>query len=214
MALPRVLPHIARTVVILTDGYVTVEPQVFELVRKNLDSSNFFAFSIGPSPNRYLTEGIATVGRGREFWVPNATFVEGHTADFLRLSLTPLLTDVRVALAPTFHAKELLPVPAILLSERPLVICGKYATPLPRPGQPLFEVTGFTANGSPWSETVFSPSVCPLDHLQRILFRSRTEFLVGHLCSAFQPSAAIPLGASCTLSPHMISLESSDLVQR
>jgi Ca-activated chloride channel family protein len=35
----------ARTFVVITDGYVTVEREVFELIRRNLASANLFAFA-------------------------------------------------------------------------------------------------------------------------------------------------------------------------
>ncbi len=44
----------ARTVVIVTDGYVTVEEEAFDLIRNNLGSANMFAFGIGTSVNRHL----------------------------------------------------------------------------------------------------------------------------------------------------------------
>jgi Ca-activated chloride channel family protein len=43
---------VSRTVVVVTDGYVTVEREAFELVRSNLSKANVFAFGIGSSVNR------------------------------------------------------------------------------------------------------------------------------------------------------------------
>ncbi|RYF70676.1 MAG: VWA domain-containing protein, partial [Comamonadaceae bacterium] len=45
---------VSRTVVVVTDGYVTVEREAFELVRKNLSQANVFSFGIGSSVNRSL----------------------------------------------------------------------------------------------------------------------------------------------------------------
>jgi len=158
LALPRALPHVARTVVILTDGGIVVEADVFRLVQASIDKNNFFCFSIGWSPNRYLTEGIAIVGRGLEMWVHPDGDVESIAAKFMRFALHPVLTDIRVTLAPDFDASELLPVPAILLTERPLVICGKYAGALPKPGTRLLTVTGVDAQGNAWSADVLAPA--------------------------------------------------------
>jgi Ca-activated chloride channel family protein len=169
LALPRALPNAARTVVILTDGIISMESLVFKLVRDNLDNSNFFAFSIGPSPNRYLTEGIATVGRGLEYWVKDAAFVEPYAVEFLSYALRPLISNVIVTIDPAFKASELLPLPSTLLAERPLLICGKYSNPLPNPGAPLFTVSGVTADGQPWSSTVLSPMTLPEPRENRAL---------------------------------------------
>jgi Ca-activated chloride channel family protein len=45
-ALPKA-PDVSRSVIVVTDGYVTVENEVFQLVRRNLDNANVFAFGIG-----------------------------------------------------------------------------------------------------------------------------------------------------------------------
>jgi Ca-activated chloride channel family protein len=60
---------VSRSVIVVTDGYVTVENEVFQLVRKNLGNSNVFAFGIGTSVNRHLIEGIARAGQGEPFVV-------------------------------------------------------------------------------------------------------------------------------------------------
>ena len=54
-ALPK-NSDVSRSVIVVTDGYVTVENEVFALIRKNLGNSNVFAFGIGssrePAPDR------------------------------------------------------------------------------------------------------------------------------------------------------------------
>ncbi len=49
----------ARTVVIVTDGYVSVEEEAFDLIRENLGNTNMFAFGIGTSVNRTGTSSRA-----------------------------------------------------------------------------------------------------------------------------------------------------------
>ena len=67
-ALPKA-GDVSRSVIVVTDGYVTVENEVFQLVRRNLGNSNVFAFGIGSSVNRHLIEGIARAGQGEPFIV-------------------------------------------------------------------------------------------------------------------------------------------------
>ena len=57
----------SRNVVIVTDGYVSVEKEAFDLIRNNLGNANMFAFGIGSSVNRHLIEGMARVGMGEPF---------------------------------------------------------------------------------------------------------------------------------------------------
>ncbi|MCG2720420.1 MAG: VIT and VWA domain-containing protein [Thermodesulfovibrionales bacterium] len=66
LALPKGEGY-ARTVVIATDGYVTVEEEAFDLIRKNLGNANMFPFGIGSSVNRHIIEGMARVGMGEPF---------------------------------------------------------------------------------------------------------------------------------------------------
>ena len=47
-ALPK-SADVSRSVIVVTDGYVSVESEVFQLVRRNLGNSNVFAFGIGSS---------------------------------------------------------------------------------------------------------------------------------------------------------------------
>jgi len=93
-ALPKTA-DIARTVVVITDGYVTVEERVFQLVRKNLGQSNVFAFGIGSSVNRHLIEGIARAGQGEPFIVTRPEFAEREAERLRRMIEAPVLTSVR-----------------------------------------------------------------------------------------------------------------------
>src|SRR5690606_35216964 len=54
----------SRSIVVVTDGGISEEKEVFELIQKNLDNTNVFAFGIGSSVNRYLIEGLAKAGQG------------------------------------------------------------------------------------------------------------------------------------------------------
>ena len=66
LALPRA-EKFSRTVVIATDGYVSVEEQVFDLIRDHLGEANLFPFGIGTAVNHHLIEGMARVGMGEPF---------------------------------------------------------------------------------------------------------------------------------------------------
>ena len=47
---------VSRSVVVVTDGYIAEESGAFSLIDESLNSTNFFAFGIGASVNRYLIE--------------------------------------------------------------------------------------------------------------------------------------------------------------
>ncbi len=141
-------PARARSVIVITDGYVDVEREAMELISRNLGESNLFAFGIGSAVNRYLIEGLARAGRGTPFIVtaPNeARAVADKLREYVR---APLLTHVRVAVEG-FEVSGLEPesMPD-LLADRPLVVQGKWS------GAPrgTIVVSGMTGAG-PWHRT-------------------------------------------------------------
>jgi Ca-activated chloride channel family protein len=127
------MPHDAgwaRTFVAVTDGYISAEPEAFDIIRKHLGDANFFAFGIGTSVNRYLIEGLARAGAGEPFVVTDAKQGEVAAARFREYVASPVLTDVKLSFE-NFDAYDLEP-PAIpdVLSRRPVVVHGKWRGPL------------------------------------------------------------------------------------
>ena len=142
LALPRT-ENVSRIVVVVTDGFVSVEPEVFELIRGNLGQANLFAFGIGSSVNRYLIEGMARAGLGEPFVIMNPADGRKQAARFRQYIENPVLTDIKVRFEG-FEAREVEPaaVPD-LFAQRPIVVFGKY---LGKPGGRI-TVTGQTVNG-------------------------------------------------------------------
>ena len=116
----------ARTFVVVTDGYVTVEKESFDLVRANLGRANLFAFGIGSSVNRMLIEGLARAGKGEPFFVLGPDQADTEAQRLRTMIEAPVLTHVRVTF-PGFEAYDVDPpqVPD-LFAQRPLVVFGKY----------------------------------------------------------------------------------------
>lgn len=116
----------ARSFVIATDGYVDVEKGAFDLIRKNMDKANFFAFGIGSSVNRLIIEGMAHVGMGMPFVITKPDEAEANAARFRKYIQNPVLTHISVSYQ-NFDAYDVEPlsVPDVF-SERPVIIFGKY----------------------------------------------------------------------------------------
>jgi Ca-activated chloride channel homolog len=149
----------ARSFVVITDGYVSIEKEAMELVRARLGEANVFAFGIGSSVNRYLIEGLARAGRGEAFIVldPKQAAVE---ADRFRAYVeAPVLSHVRVRFRG-FDAYDIDPPQAPdLFALRPLVISGKFR------GAPagVLEIEGRTANG-PFTRSIDIAAVRLAEH--------------------------------------------------
>ena len=142
MALPR-QQGISRSVVLVTDGYVSGEQGVFEHIRANLNQSNVFAFGIGGSVNRYLIEGVAKAGMGEPFIVEDENEAGKVAAKFREYIQTPVLTDIHVR-SIGFDTYDVNPLNfPDLFAQRPIILFGKWRGPITG----TIELTGKTGQG-------------------------------------------------------------------
>jgi len=126
MSFPRSAPDLSRSFVVVTDGYVNVEREVFDIIRKKSDEANVFAFGIGSSVNRYIIEGIAHVGMSEPFIVLNPDGADTEAEKFRKYINNPVLTQIRKTFSGLdVYDVEPLSVPDVL-AERPVIIYGKY----------------------------------------------------------------------------------------
>lgn len=117
---------ISRSIILVTDGYITGERGVFNHIRKNLDDTNIFAFGIGSSVNRYLIEGVAKAGMGEPFIVESETEAAVVAEKFREYIQSPVLTDIKVE-SKGFQTYDVYPAHyPDLLSERPIIVFGKW----------------------------------------------------------------------------------------
>jgi Ca-activated chloride channel homolog len=126
LALPRSSESLSRSVVIITDGYVDVEKEVFDLIRNNSDKTNVFAFGVGSSVNRYIIEGMAHVGGGEPMVVIKPENADEQAEKFRKYISSPVLTQIKANFGK-FDVYDVNPltVPDVL-AERPVIIFGKY----------------------------------------------------------------------------------------
>ncbi len=116
----------SRSVVIATDGYVSVEAEAFDLIRNNLGNANMFAFGIGSSVNRHIIEGMARVGMGEPFIIIRPEEAANKAEKFRRLIQSPVLTGIKTDFG-AFEVYDVEP-PSIpdVLADRPVIIFGKW----------------------------------------------------------------------------------------
>ncbi len=125
LAMP-VMEGVSRSLVLITDGYISAEDAAFRLVDDNLGNSNLYVFGIGRTVNRFLIEGLAKVGRAESFVVTDAADAVREAERFRKYVSAPVLTDISV----TGRNMEIYDVEPRtqpdLLADRPVLVLGKY----------------------------------------------------------------------------------------
>lgn len=116
----------ARSVVIITDGYVSNESEIFDLINSNMDTSSFFSFGIGSSVNDYLIKGIAQCGMGEAFVVTDSEDAESNASRFRTYIESPLLTGMTIDYEGFDVYDVATSAPSILYAQKPIVLFGKW----------------------------------------------------------------------------------------
>ncbi|WP_424313743.1 VIT and vWA domain-containing protein [Haloferula sp.] len=116
----------SRSIVVVTDGFVNIEREAFDLVRSELGSANLFAFGIGSSVNRWLIEGMARAGMGEPFFVLHPGEASQTASRFRDYISSPVLTDIQVRYEG-FEAVDIQPesFPDVF-ADRPIELIGKW----------------------------------------------------------------------------------------
>lgn len=175
VALPKA-PELSRSIIVVTDGYVSFEKEVFALVRRNLNNANLFAFGIGSAVNRHLIEGLARAGQGESFIVTRPTEAPRQAERLRRMIDTPVLTRLQAR----FEGIEAYDVePGVLpdvLAGRPVVLMGKWR-PVPGSDKATLHLSGHQSSG-PWKQVVRAPGVSKdAIELEKLWARSRIRQL-------------------------------------
>lgn len=134
---------VSRSVLLVTDGYISGEQGVFDYIRENLNNCNVFAFGIGTGVNRYLLEGVARAGMGEPFIVMSEQEAPGVAAKFREYVQTPVLTDIQLR-AVGFDVYDVHPTHfPDLMAQRPVILFGKWRGSVGG----YFELTGKSGRG-------------------------------------------------------------------
>src|SRR5262249_8814457 len=137
-------------------GFIDAEADVFERIRSGRDRTNWFAFGIGSSVNRFLIEGIARAGGGEPFVVGGPSEAAATAARFRAYVEALLLTHIRLT-AGGVSTYDLEPRSiADLFAGRPIVVVGKWRGP--RTGE--IGIEGRTVAG-PWAKSFHVADVTP-----------------------------------------------------
>ena len=147
--MPRSFKNAAKNVVVITDGYISVEEDVFEFIEENLNKANVFTFGIGSSTNRYLLDGMARVSNTASFIATNKEEAFKVAKEFKEYIASPLLTQIELKTnGLEIYDIEPKTIPDVF-ADRPILVYGKYLGK----AQGNITITGHQADNI-YSETI------------------------------------------------------------
>lgn len=145
-------PARMRIVLFMTDGFIGNDPEILAFVKKHLNNSRIFPLGVGSSPNRYLLEEMAVLGKGKVEYVrqdEKHAKLEKMIERFYDRISRPVLTD----LAVDWKGLDVLdPSPAAmrdLFAGQPVFIHARYK----ESGSASIALTG-KMRGKPWEMRV------------------------------------------------------------
>jgi Ca-activated chloride channel family protein len=113
-----------RHIVLLTDGDLGNEEEIFAALGKNLGNARLFTVAIGSAPNHFLATKMAQFGRGTFTQIADITEIREQMAHLLDSIENPVLSDIKL----TFEGVEVSNVyperPPDLFLRQPLLIYG------------------------------------------------------------------------------------------
>lgn len=174
----------ARSIIVITDGYVWGEEEVFQIVHENLSTTNFFSFGIGSAVNRYLIEGIAKAGQGESFVATEPIEANDVAERFRTYVEAPIMTNIKVEF-DGFEVYDTEPqnLPT-LFAQRPIILYGKWR------GEPTgtIRITGKTGNQDYYQEISVAEISQETDSALRYLWaRNRIDRITDYGINQYKP---------------------------
>jgi Ca-activated chloride channel family protein len=139
---------ISRSLVLITDGYISAEPEVFELIRIGANGTNIFPLGVGSSVNRHLIEGLAHIAGNDSFVVTNSSETQDAVSRFREAISSPVLTGITVK-SEGFSISDFQPGQlSDLFANRPLTLIGKWSGE----AKGTIELSGITGEGETYTQ--------------------------------------------------------------
>ncbi len=103
--------ELLRQVVFLTDGAVSNESELFELINARLGDSRFFTVGIGSAPNSYFMSRAAALGRGTFTYIGDQAEVSEKMTELFTKIENPAITDLKINIDKKGADVEIYPSP-------------------------------------------------------------------------------------------------------
>ncbi|WP_341735133.1 VIT domain-containing protein [Microcoleus sp. EPA2] len=140
-----------RTVVLLSDGFIGNENEIFAEVQQHLKPGNrLYSFGAGSSVNRFLLDRMAEIGRGISRIIRHDEPVNEFVEKFFRQINNPVLINLEITWEGEGENPVIYPsVAPDLFAEQPLVLFGKKGDR--QPGK--LQIKGVSAGGHQYVQT-------------------------------------------------------------
>jgi Ca-activated chloride channel family protein len=165
------IPGYLRHIVLLTDGDLGNEEQIFSALRQCLGGARLYTVAIGSAPNFFLATKMAQFGRGTFTHIADISEIREQMGRLLDSLENPVLTDVKLSFEGVEVADLYPERPPDLFLRQPLLIFGRISQGhkgklriTARSGSAPFETTiAFDA-----SKAAFHPGITTLWARQRV----------------------------------------------
>jgi len=118
-------PSYIRTILLLTDGDLGNEEQIFAAMRQNLGGARLYTIGIGSAPNAFLAGKMAQFGRGTFTHIADVSEIKEQMTRLFSSLENPVLTDVNLSFEGVEVSNVYPERPPDLFAGQPLVIWGE-----------------------------------------------------------------------------------------
>ena len=116
-----------RIVTFMTDGFIGNESDVLTEVHHRVGTTRIFSFGVGTSPNRYLMERMAKLGRGAVAYIGSASTPTDAVDRFYERAAHPSMSGIRIDWGE-MRVSEVYPSRiGDLFVGRPVILTGRFA---------------------------------------------------------------------------------------
>ena len=168
-------PRRTRVVTFLTDGQIGNEADVFRTLHDRLHDAHVFVIGMGEHPNRYLLEGMASLGRGAAAYPVGNVKADDLMSTYLDRLDSTLLTQITIEAEDGTALEGLSPVRVPdLWAGRPVTVSGR----IRGAAMPVLRVRGHLSDGRVASRSVTADRTDAPPALAKVWARQRLAALM------------------------------------
>ncbi|MBV9911209.1 MAG: marine proteobacterial sortase target protein, partial [Sinobacteraceae bacterium] len=163
-----------RQIVFITDGGVSNEAEIVDLIRKRIGTGRLFTVGIGGSPNTYFMQEAAAAGRGSYTLIADRAQVQERMESLFEKIEHPALVDLHVQWPGSAAAELAASLPGDLYAGDPLIVVAR--VPASLTGKQLVTLSA-QCDGSPWVQQLPVVSVSAQAGIAKLWARERISSL-------------------------------------